>query len=158
ALGTGTATVSLEDVEKTDLFFLIGGNPASNHPRMMRTLMQIRRRGGEVIVINPVKEVGLVNFRVPSDVWSLLFGSKIASIYVQPHIGGDIALLAGVARLVLERGAIDPTFLNNATEGYDEFRDRLLRLSWPEIERASGVERATMERIAELYCRAKSAV
>jgi len=90
SIGTGTATVSLEDVENTDLFFLIGGNPASNHPRMMRTLMNIRRRGGHVIVINPVKELGLVNFSVPSDVWSLLFGSKIANLYVQPHIGGDI--------------------------------------------------------------------
>src|SRR6516162_4621592 len=75
ALGTGTATVTLDDVEKTDLFFLIGGNPASNHPRLMRTLMTVRRRGGRVIVVNPVKEVGLVNFRVPSDVWSLLFGT-----------------------------------------------------------------------------------
>src|SRR5947209_13160088 len=106
-LGTGTATVTLEDVENTDLFFLIGGNPASNHPRLMRTLMGIRRRGGHVIVINPVKEVCLVNFSVPSDLWSLLFGSKIASLYVQPHIGGDIALLSGVAKAVLERGAAD---------------------------------------------------
>src|SRR6516164_210180 len=35
SLGTGTATVSLEDVENADLYFLIGGNPASNHPRLM---------------------------------------------------------------------------------------------------------------------------
>src|SRR4051812_20292969 len=82
SLGTATATVTLDDVEKSDLFVLVGGNPASNHPRLMRTLMGIRRRGGHVIVVNPVKEVGLVNFRVPSDVWSLLFGSKIASLYV----------------------------------------------------------------------------
>src|SRR5436305_647477 len=39
SLGTGTATVTLEDIEGSDLFFLIGGNPASNHPRLMRTLM-----------------------------------------------------------------------------------------------------------------------
>src|SRR5262249_51507587 len=102
-LGTGTATVTLEDVENTDLFVLSGGNPASNHPRLMRTLMNIRRRGGHVVVINPVKELGLVNFSVPSDLWSLLFGSKIASLYVQPHIGGDMALLLGVAKVVLER-------------------------------------------------------
>jgi anaerobic selenocysteine-containing dehydrogenase len=70
ALGSGTATVTLEDVEKTRLFFLIGANPASNHPRLMRTLMNIRRRGGEVIVINPVREVGLIDFSVPSDPWS----------------------------------------------------------------------------------------
>ena len=42
----------------------------------MRTLMHVRRRGGEVIVINPVVETGLVNFSVPSDVRSLLFGTQ----------------------------------------------------------------------------------
>ena len=66
SVGTGTATVRLEDVEHSDLFILIGGNPASNHPRLMRSLMSLRRRGGHVIVINPAREVGLVNFRVPS--------------------------------------------------------------------------------------------
>src|SRR5688572_11256066 len=93
--GSGTATVELEDVDKADLVFVIGGNPASNHPRLMRTLMSVRRRGGEVIVINPIVETGLVNFSVPSDVLSLFFGTKIASLYVQPHIGGDLALLTG---------------------------------------------------------------
>ena len=44
---------------------MIGGNPASNHPRLMSTLMRVRRRGGQVIVVNPVVETGLVNFRVP---------------------------------------------------------------------------------------------
>ena len=93
SVGAGTGTIRLEDLDKADLYLLIGGNPASNHPRLMRSLMQIRRRGGDVIVINPAKELGLVNFRVPSDVRSLLFGTKVASLYVQPHIGGDIALL-----------------------------------------------------------------
>src|SRR5262249_34197878 len=92
SLGTGTATVRLEDVEHADLYILIGGNPASNHPRLLRTLMQIRRRGGHVIVVNPVREPGLVSFHIPSDPRSLLFGSEIASLYVQPHIGGDIAM------------------------------------------------------------------
>ncbi|HBI43716.1 MAG TPA: histidine kinase, partial [Planctomycetales bacterium] len=158
SIGTGTATVSLEDVENTDLFFLIGGNPASNHPRMMRTLMNIRRRGGHVIVINPVKELGLVNFSVPSDVWSLLFGSKIANLYVQPHIGGDIALLSGVAKLVLERGAADRTFIAESTESFDDYERMVRATTWEEIERLSGVGRPDIEKIADLYCRAKSAV
>src|SRR5205085_4428668 len=117
SLGTGTATVTLEDVESADLFILIGGNPASNHPRLMRTLMGVRRRGGHVIVINPVKEIGLVKFRVPSELRSLLFGSKIASLYLQPHIGGDMALLAGMAKHVIEREAVDMAFIEQATEG-----------------------------------------
>jgi molybdopterin-dependent oxidoreductase alpha subunit len=158
SLGTGTATVTLEDVEKTDLFVLIGGNPASNHPRLMRTLMNIRRRGGHVIVINPVKEIGLVNFRVPSDVFSLFFGSKIASLYVQPHIGGDIALLTGVAKVVLEKNAIDAHFIGEATEGFEAYRRHVLDADWETIERSSGVDRGTIEKMAAMYMRAPSAV
>ncbi len=96
SLGTGTATVVLDDVEHADCVFIIGGNPASNHPRLMSTLKHVRRNKGEIIVINPVVETGLVNFSVPSDPISLLFGTKIASLYVQPHIGGDLALLSGL--------------------------------------------------------------
>jgi molybdopterin-dependent oxidoreductase alpha subunit len=158
SLGTGTATLALEDVEAADLFVLLGGNPASNHPRLMRTLMQIRRRGGQVIVINPVKEVGLVKFSVPSDPWSLLFGSRIASLYVQPHIGGDIAVLTGVARCLLERQAIDRGFIAQATEGFEEFAGQVRATSWEAIEKHSGVARAEIERIADLYAAARNVV
>jgi molybdopterin-dependent oxidoreductase alpha subunit len=158
ALGTATATVTLEDVEKTDLFFLIGGNPASNHPRLMRTLMNIRRRGGKVIVINPVKEVGLVNFSVPSDPWSLLFGSKIASLYVQPHIGGDIALLTGVAKAILEWQGGDRAFLAQATEGFADFERHVHTCAWDAITAGSGVDRTTIQKVAALYAAAPSAV
>jgi molybdopterin-dependent oxidoreductase alpha subunit len=157
-LGTGTATLTLEDLEQTELFFLIGGNPASNHPRLMRSLMNIRRRGGQVVVINPLKEIGLVNFRVPSDVRSLLFGSQIASLYVQPHIGGDIALLTGVARLLLEQGGIEREFISSATEGFEPWAEQVRATSWEEIETRSGVPRATLEQIARLYRSASSAV
>ena len=158
SLGSGTATVTLEDVEHADLFFLIGGNPASNHPRLLRTLMQIRRNGGQVIVINPVKEVGLVNFRVPSDLRSMLFGSQIASLYVQPHIGGDIALLTGVVKVLLERKQVDSNFIASATEGFDDFRRQVDSTDWSSIERASGVDRATIEQVADRYAAAKNAV
>jgi len=158
SLGTGTATVTLEDVEGADLFFLIGGNPASNHPRLMRTLMNIRRHKGHVVVINPVKELGLVNFSVPSDLWSLLFGSKIASIYVQPHIGGDMALLTGVAKVVLDRNAIDATFIAEATEGFEAYAEQVRGTSWETIEQFSGVNRATVEKVADFYIAAKNVV
>jgi molybdopterin-dependent oxidoreductase alpha subunit len=158
SLGTGTATVTLEDVENADLYLLIGGNPASNHPRLMRSLMSLRRRGGHVIVINPVKEVGLVNFSVPSDLRSLLFGSKIASLYVQPHIGGDIAVLTGVAKVVLERQATDQEFIAQATEGFAAFAEQVRGTSWDAIEQNSGVDRGTIARIADFYMAAKKVV
>ena len=158
SLGSGTATVVLDDVENAELLFLIGGNPASNHPRLMRTMANIRRRGGQVVVINPAMETGLVNFRVPSDIRSLLFGSEIASVYVQPNIGGDIALLTGIAKIVLERGAIEQEFIKQATEGWDEYRKHLESTSWESIEASSGVRRSEIEKIAEIYIEAKNVV
>jgi molybdopterin-dependent oxidoreductase alpha subunit len=158
SFGTGTATVQLEDVEHCDLYVLIGGNPASNHPRLLRSLMTIRRRGGHVIVINPVKEPGLVNFSVPSDPRSLLFGSQIASLYVQPHIGGDIALLTGIAKAVLELGGQDRAFVDRHTEGFAAFKHHIDSTSWPEIVAAAGVPRDTIVRVAEIYMAASNVV
>ena len=149
--GSGTATIVLQDLDKTDLVFLIGGNPASNHPRLMHTLMQVRRRGGDVIVINPLKETGLVNFSVPSDWRSLLFGSKIAGLYVQPHIGGDLALLTGIAKQVLEDGAHDQAFLESACTGWPELSEHLTHVDWDEITAKSGVSRDTVKDIAARY-------
>jgi molybdopterin-dependent oxidoreductase alpha subunit len=158
AIGNGTATVTLSDVEHADLVFLIGGNPASNHPRLMRTLMQVRRAGGQVIVINPVVETGLVNFSVPSDMRSLFFGSEIASLYVQPHIGGDLALLAGIGKAILEMGAHDETYLNEFTEGWPEQKAQLTSLAWEEIVAKSGADKAQILEIARRYAAAKSVV
>lgn len=158
SLGSGTATIVLEDLQHCDLFFLIGGNPASNHPRLMRQLMQLRRRGGDVVVINPMKETGLVNFSVPSDIRSLLFGSEIAGLYVQPHIGGDIALLCGIAKRVEETGAVDQHFVSNYTIGWQAFRDYLRGLTWEEIMGASGVDRTTIHKLAQRYAQAERVV
>ena len=158
SLGTGTATIVLEDVEHADCVFVIGGNPASNHPRLMSTLKHVRRYGGDVVVINPIVETGMVNFSVPSDPISLLFGTKIASLYVQPHIGGDLALLTGVAKRVVERGAHNEAFLIAHTTGWPELRARLQEVTWEEIYRKSGVGQAEIESITDAYCRATDVV
>jgi len=156
--GSGTATIELEDLEHADLLFVIGANPASNHPRLMRTIIDLKRRGGKVIVINPLKELGLVRFRVPSDVRSMLFGSDIADEYLQPHIGGDIALLSGLAKAVLEAGTADEQYLANCTDGWSVFRVHLQSLDWATIVHRSGVERAAIERIARLYAASKNSI
>ena len=158
SIGTGAGTVRLEDLDQTDLYILIGANPSSNHPRLMRSLMEIRRRGGRIIVINPLKELGLTNFRVPSDVRSLLFGTEIASDYIQPHIGGDLALLTGISKDILERGGHDQTFIASHTEGFEDFVKGVNSTSWDSILDQSGVDRETIRKIADQYCKAKNVV
>lgn len=158
ALGTGTATVKLTDLESCDLLFLIGANPASNHPRLMTQIMNIRRRGGKVIVFNPVRERGLENFRIPSDIRSLLFGSKMYDEYIQPNIGGDLALLHGIAKVLLSRNAVDRAFIDSHTDGFEQFARAVDKLTWPAIEQASGVKQSTIESLAHVYQQSKATV
>jgi len=121
-------------------------------------MIDLRRRGGKVVVINPLREIGLVKFRVPSDPRSLLFGSKIADEYLQPHIGGDIALLTGIAKSLMENysAAIDEAFIANHTENYEAFRGRVSAITWDEIARHSGVSLADIHCVASLYARSRS--
>jgi molybdopterin-dependent oxidoreductase alpha subunit len=158
ALGTGTATIQLEDLENADLAFIIGGNPPSNHPRLMTSLMHLRRRGGKVITINPIRELGMENFRIPSDPWSFLFGTKITTRFVQPHIGGDLALLTGVAKVVVEKGNADLKFLHQYCNGADEYLAALRNTSWDEIVACCGVSTGEIEAIAAEYVAARNVV
>ena len=158
ALGSGTATITLEDLEHADCVFVIGGNPASNHPRLLTSLKDIRRRGGQVVIINPVRETGMHRFRVPSDPRSLLFGTRIATQSIQPHIGGDLALLTGIAKQVLEMGAVDADFLDAHCEGADEWLASLRAASWGDLCSRAGVDRAQVETIAEVYAASRNCV
>lgn len=157
-IGTGTATVELEDLARADLVFLIGGNPASNHPRLMSALARLRRRGGQVIVVNPLREVGLVDFRVPSNLRSMLLGSPIASLYLQPRIGGDIGLLVGIAKRLVEEGMLDRNFIQGHTDGFDEVAAMIERTTWEEIEVACGLPRSEIESAADLYAASQKVI
>lgn len=158
-LGTGTATVSLADLGESDLVFVIGANPASNHPRLMHQLQHCRERGGQVIVINPAKEPGLVRFAVPRSAKSMLSGgTHIASLYLQPRINGDLALFKGLAKALIEREQIDPQFIRAHTKGFEAFKAELNQCDWEELCQASGIARPEIERLADCYARAERAV
>jgi len=156
--GSGTASVVLEDLAKTDLAVIAGANPASNHPRLITQLVQMRRRGGKVVVINPLRELGLVRFRVPSDVRSMLFGSRISDLYVQPHVGGDLALFMAILKSLLERGALDFAFIDRHTTGFDAVRAQIEACDWNALIETSGVSRDDIERTADLLAAARRGI
>src|SRR5215470_18880002 len=137
--GSGTASVTLDDLGETDLVLVAGANPASNHPRLVTQLVALRRRGGRVVVVNPLKELGLVRFRVPSDWRSMLFGSDVCDLYLQPHVGGDIPLLRLLLRCLIERGAVDEAFLASHVAGWPAVRDDLLADDPEELQARCGV-------------------
>jgi molybdopterin-dependent oxidoreductase alpha subunit len=158
-IGTGTATVELADLTRCDLIMVIGANPASNHPRFIHKLKDCRDRGGEVVIVNPARENGLVRFALPKSPRSLLKGGDfIASEYIQPCIGGDPALFKGLAKAIVEQGREDSTFVAEHTTGYAAFVEDLQATPWDEIERGSGLKRATIAGLAAKIAGAENAV
>ena len=158
-IGKGTATIELEDLTGADLIFVIGANPSSNHPRFIHMLKNCRERGGQVIVINPAKEPGLVKFAVPKSPVSMLKGgSEIASDYLQPRIGSDIALFKGLAKAVLAQGMEDRDFIAAHGTGFAAFEADIAALGWDAITAACGLSRDAIERVAAAYGRSKNAV
>lgn len=158
-IGTGTATVELDDLSHCDLIFVIGANPSSNHPRFIHKLKACRERGGKVIVINPAKEPGLVRFSVPKSPSSMIAGgSEIASDYLQPNIGSDLALFKGIAKAVLELGGDDKKFIATYCENFNDFKTDIDLINWSDIENITGINRQRITQVAQEYCSAKKAV
>jgi molybdopterin-dependent oxidoreductase alpha subunit len=158
SIGTGTATVTLDDLEHADFALLIGANPASNHPRLITQLVAMRERGGTVVVVNPLRETGLDRFNIPSRPLSLLLGSRVNDIYVQPRIGGDIPFLKGVLKVVIAEGALDAAFIERHTTGFDELRTELESESLGDLARESGVAEEMIVEIGRRYARSRNAI
>ncbi len=158
-IGTGTATVELDDLHKCDLIFVIGANPSSNHPRFIHKLAACRARGGEVVMINPAKEPGLVKFAIPKSPKSLIKGGdEIASDYLMPKIGSDMALFKGIAKAILEMGAEDTSFIKKHTNEFEAFKADVEALAWGEITECTSISEADIRRVAGLYAKSESTV
>ena len=158
SLGSGTSSINLDDLTRSDLVILIGANPSSNHPRFMTHLVNLKNRGGKVIVINPFKELGLQQFKVPSKISSMLFGSKIDDLYLQPHCGGDLAFLKAAAVYLWEHGAANSDFLNDNCDNRDAFISDLESENLNALLDKSGISYEELEKFCQLIARSKHTI
>ncbi|MDB3994091.1 molybdopterin-dependent oxidoreductase, partial [Gammaproteobacteria bacterium] len=154
SIGTGTATIKYGDLHKADLIFVIGANPASNHPRFVKVLLECRQRGGQVIVINPAREAGLMRFASPANFKSMIAGgNEVASLFIQPHVGGDSALITGIAKYLIESGHVNSDYIEKYCDGYEAYIKFIDTLTWAVIERESGVEKSEIQQIGAIYAK-----
>src|SRR5271163_2263764 len=170
SIGIGKGTVLLEDFDKTDAIFVIGQNPGTNSPRMMTPLREASRRGVPIVAMNPLRERALERFAAPQDpIEMLTFSStQIASEYCQVRVGGDVAVLKGIMKVVLDahedavragrEPVLDLAFIERHTDGFEALAADLRATSWDDILRVSGLERAQIERVAQIYMRSKSVI
>jgi molybdopterin-dependent oxidoreductase alpha subunit len=157
-IGVGKGTVRLEDFVKADLIISIGQNPGTNHPRMLTTLREAKLHGATLIAINPLKEAGLMKFSHPQKPQDLLGGVSLADLYLQVRIGGDIALLKAIMKLVIEAKAVDADFIAQHTEGYDALVADLARYSFDELVAQTGLEAGPVRKAAEIVIGAKAII
>ncbi|POZ61464.1 FdhF/YdeP family oxidoreductase [Chromobacterium alticapitis] len=168
-VGVGKATVVLEDFEHADTIMVFGQNPATNHPRMLNELRAAAKRGATIVSINPLKEKGLDRFASPQHPLDLLGGgTEISSLFIRPTLGGDFALIKGVAKRVLElddeavavggERVLDLAFLDQHCSGFDAFAADLRQESWQQLIAASGVAFQDIERLARTYVRGKAVI
>jgi len=168
SIGLGKATIRLEDLENTDLIIIIGQNPGTNAPRMMSSLQEAKRNGARIIAVNPMPEAGLMNFVNPNPQHyanPLMFPvdvlgnrtTQLADLHLPLRIGGDMAVLKGMMKVLLEmekqnpQTIFDHRFIAEKTSGFAEFVENLGKISWSGILEQSGLTREQITQAAEMY-------
>ncbi|WP_144662685.1 FdhF/YdeP family oxidoreductase [Paenarthrobacter nicotinovorans] len=164
-IGIGKGTVSLEDIHHSQLVLVVGQNPGTNHPRMLSALRDCKNNGGKVVAVNPLPEAGLLNFKDPQSLNGVIGGgTTIADEFLQIKVGGDLALFQALGHLLLEEEKLNPgtvvdhSFIQSQTEGFDAYRQARSVLDWEQTERATGLSRADITKVAAMMAASKATI
>lgn len=102
SLGADAPPGSYDDIEKADLFLVIGSNMADCHPILFLRMMDRVKQGAKLIVVDPRRTAT----------------AEKADLYLAPKPGTDLALLNGILHLIVEAGGIDEAFIDAHTDGW----------------------------------------
>jgi molybdopterin-dependent oxidoreductase alpha subunit len=164
-LGIGKGTVSLDDLENSDLVFVVGQNPGTNHPRMLSALEETKRNGGKIVAVNTLPEAGLLRFKHPQRPRGIIGkGTQIADQFLHIRAGGDLALFQALNLLLLEAEdaspgtVIDHAFIEKNTIGFEAFEKHARQVTWEHIYSATGLSREEIDEVFERVLKAKSVI
>jgi molybdopterin-dependent oxidoreductase alpha subunit len=173
-LGVGKGTATLEDMESTDLIFIFGNNPGTNHPRMLTSLQKAKDHGAKIIAVNPLPEVSMMRVTNPNPqdypnplelpIALLGKGQALADLYLPVRVNGDLAAIKGILKDLFEReragqiSAIDREFIQSFTEGFEALLADVEAATWEEIEENSGLTRNQLRVAADMYAASKKTI
>ncbi len=138
-LGSGATSNSYSDYEAADCLFVVGADPSSNHPVAASRMRTAVDRGAALIVLNP-KRIELCDH---TDLW------------LRQYPGTDVAVLNGMARVILDEGLADQPFIAERTEGYEDWLAELDEYTPDAVEAMSGVPADLLVRAARTYAQPK---
>jgi len=142
AFGTGAATNSIIDLKHTDCIMVIGANPTDAHPVTGVKLKQFAMKGKTTIVIDPRRtEI-----------------AKYATYHLQLKPGTNVALLNMMLYFIITEGAAAKEFINDRTEGYEDFCEQILKLNIDELEKVTGVDKNLVKAAALAYAHSPNAM
>ncbi len=165
-IGVPVGTCTLDDFEHCDAIFFFGQNTGSNSPRFLHQIKAAVTRGCRIITFNPLREKGLLEFVNPQNIVQMTVGkpTRISEAYFQVRPGGDIAVLAGMIKCVLEAEdrapgrILDQDFIRQHTTGFEAMAAVVRGFDWDAIEAHAGLTRAMIEQAAEVYLSAKNVI
>ena len=173
-LGVGKGAATLEDMESSELIFILGNNPGTNHPRMLTSLQKAKDQGAKIIAVNPLPEVSLMHVTNPnpqdySNPLELPFalvghGQALADLYLPVRVNGDVAAIKGILKELFEReragrmSGIDHEFIQTYTDGFAALQADVEAASWDEIIEEGGLSRAEINAAAEMYANSKKTI
>jgi molybdopterin-dependent oxidoreductase alpha subunit len=164
-VGVGKGTVTLDDFTLADAIFVFGQNPGTNHPRMLGELRAANKRGARIVSFNPMRERGLERFADPQSKLEMatMGSTPISTHYFQPRGGGDLAVVKGMMKRLLEREdagerLLDYEFIATHTQGFDALVADLRAQSWAEIVEESGLTLEQIHAAADVYCAARAVI
>ena len=129
SFGFDAPPYTLNDAELSDTIILIGANPVIAHPVFWGRIRQ--NKEAKIITIDPRKSETAMN----SDIW----------IDIKPK--ADLVLMYTLANVLIEKGYIDKNYIENYTEGYEEFKKHVAKFTLENVEEETGI---SAERVLEL--------
>lgn len=140
--GTGAATNSIIDLKYTDCMLVIGANPTDAHPVTGARIKQQAMKGKTLIVVDPRKTEL----------------ARYAQYHLQLRPGTNVALLSMMLYYIITEQLEDKAFVDERTEGYDGFREQILKQDIHELERITGVKKELVREAAMAYASAPNAM
>ncbi len=163
-VGIGKGSVTLEDFEHAEVILIFGQNPGTNHPRMLTALEKAKENGAIIISVNPIKEVGLVNFKNPQKISGVLgSGTDISDQYLQIKINEDVALLKLLMKNLITHeekvgGILDNQFIESKTSGFKELKKDLEGYDEQELLHRTGLTFKEVESLVEVLANKKDII